>query len=289
MKIIEIQTVQSSVIKTLTEALKEILDDVIINISPPEIIKDEDGNEKEYGGIKINAINNNDDILVHLHLQASKFEVYRCRETMNIGVNMTNLFKLLRTMNSSDMLTLFIEDTDKNKLGIRIENSEKNSITNYKLNLIDLNDQEIIIPSTTFTTIVRLPSNYFHKLCKDMSNITQDIEIKSFSNKLVLSSYRGDGDFAEQTTMLTEKVGDDVDNNSLRIIKRTDNDEIVQGVFELKNLTLFTKCTGLCPDIEIKMKNDYPLVIVYKVASLGEITLCLSQKNINTEVDYESD
>jgi proliferating cell nuclear antigen len=52
--------------------------------------------------------------------------------------------------------------------------------------------------------------------------------------------------------------------------------EIVQGIFQLKHMVLFTKCTNLCPAIEIYLKNDYPLIIQYTVANLGNIKLVLA-------------
>ena len=53
-------------------------------------------------------------------------------------------------------------------------------------------------------------------------------------------------------------------------------DEIIQGIFTLKNLVLFSKCTNLSNSIEMYLKNDYPLIIMYTVASLGQIKLCLA-------------
>ena len=52
--------------------------------------------------------------------------------------------------------------------------------------------------------------------------------------------------------------------------------EVVQGVFQLKHLVLFTKCTSLCPSIEMYLKNDYPLILKYTVANLGEVKLVLA-------------
>jgi hypothetical protein len=52
--------------------------------------------------------------------------------------------------------------------------------------------------------------------------------------------------------------------------------EIVQGTFLLKHLVLFTKCTSLCSDISLYLKNDYPLIVEYSVAGLGEIKLALA-------------
>ena len=61
-------------------------------------------------------------------------------------------------------------------------------------------------------------------------------------------------------------------------VKNTNPEEIIQGLFALKHLVLFSKCTNLCPSIEMYLKNDYPLIIKYLVASLGEIKLCLAPK-----------
>ena len=47
-------------------------------------------------------------------------------------------------------------------------------------------------------------------------------------------------------------------------------------MFSLKYLMLLTKCTNLCNQINLYIKNDYPIVIKYNVASLGEIKLCLA-------------
>ena len=68
-------------------------------------------------------------------------------------------------------------------------------------------------------------------------------------------------------------------------------DEIIQGVYDLKNLILFTKCTNLCTNVELYMKNDYPIVIKYDVAQLGSVHLCLSSitTNINEFNESESD
>ena len=113
-----------------------------------------------------------------------------------------------------------------------------------------------------------------------MHNIAEYIEIKSVSNKLMFSCK---GDFAQQETILGET------DNGMCIEKTCEEDTmlIVQGVYELKNLVLFTKCTNLCNNIEIFMKNDYPLVIKYTVASLGHIHLCLTPIIENNELIYD--
>lgn len=249
--ILEIKTMQSQAFKILIEALKELLVDTCI--------------EFDETGIKIVATNVSNTVLTHLKLDACKFENYNCENKIIIGINMIQFYKLVKTINSNDTLTLFIETSDINHLGIKIENGEKNSKTIYKLNLLDLSNITIEIPDAEFNTVINLPSVDFQKICRDMNNIAQNIEIKNIGNQLILSCK---GDFCNQETIIIDN------DNGVNTISNKDN-QIVQGLFDLKFLVIFTKCTNLCSTVEILLKNDYPLVINYMVASLGELRWCV--------------
>ena len=96
--------------------------------------------------------------------------------------------------------------------------------------------------------------------------------IKSFGKQLLFSCK---GDYAEQETIFGET------NAGISYIQKNNPEDIIQGIFALKHLVLFTKCTNLCNSIELYLKNDYPLIIKYNVASLGSIKLCLAPKTSN--------
>jgi len=252
--IFEIKTIQSSIIKTLIEALKEILNDTVI-----EINKD---------CIKIVTMDNSHIILVHLKLSSDKFEHYSCNRHISIGINMLNLYKIIKTVNNNDILTLFVNENNLNHLGIKIENMEKNTKTTYFLNLLDLNNEQFDIPEVEFNSVITLPSNDFQKLIRDMNNIADYVEIKNVDNKFILSC---SGDFCNQETVLSD--------TDLLIINKGNKNDIIQGNFNLKYLVLFTKCTNLSNNVELFLRNDYPLIIKYNVASLGEVKLCLSPQS----------
>ena len=115
----------------------------------------------------------------------------------------------------------------------------------------------------------------FHKICKDMHNIAEKIEIKCTTKKVYFTCK------GEMASLETE-LGETANGLSIDVY----NDEIVQGLFELKNLVLFTKCTNLCNTVSLYIKNDYPLVIKYSVAALGEIKLCLSPNKPKDNYEY---
>lgn len=253
--ILEVKTVQASAFRILVEALKEILTDANL--------------EFDESGLKIMAMDSSHTVLVHLKLNSENFEEFTCKNKLILGVNMINLFKLIKTMSNNDTLTLYVEDENQSVLGIKIENSEKNTITRYKLNLMDLHEDNIQIPPATFESVITMPSADFQKICRDMHNLADDIEIKSVGSQLMFNCT---GDFASQDTCIGEA------NSGMSFIKNQNPDEIVQGLFALKHLVLFSKCTNLCNSIEMYLKNDYPLIIKYTVASLGSIKLCLAPK-----------
>jgi len=280
--VFEIKTIQSNAFKTLIDAIKDILIESNLHFSKT--------------GITLNAAKKpTHEMSIIMNLMKDKFQIYDLKEEKILGVDMVNLHKLIKTMNNDDSLTLYYDKMDPNNLGIRMENEKKNCITDYKLKLLDLNpDKEFKLPNdsnkTYFQTILSVPSQIFHKIIKDMANISDSIEITSMSDIL---TFTGKGDFASQSSTLKQKENKK-DDESIKISKKAENNEIIQGLYELKNLTTFTKCVGLCTSVELYLKNDYPLFIKYLVADLGYVYLILSPKVNNTKLskdnlDSESD
>ncbi len=253
--IVEIRTVQIWAFKTLIEALKEIITETNIDFLPT--------------GIRIISANPSSTILVVVKLEADKFEKYYCKHKVSAGVLMINFFKIIRVLSGNDSLTLFIEEGANHKLGIKIENADKNTVTTYYMNLIDVDHTQFNIPAIEFHSIITMPSGEFNKICRDMHNIGNVIEIKSIDNHIMFSC---EGDFASQETIMGEK------SNGLNFIK-SENSEIIQGYYNLEHLVLFTKCTNLSPTIEIYMKNNYLIIFAFSVGSLGSVKLALSPRS----------
>jgi proliferating cell nuclear antigen len=312
--ILELKTVQSGAFRILTEALKEILNDVNFEFTPYYIddnevddknssdseeepedeeendaysVESEDEHEtqikekvskkkKKVGGLKVMAVNKTQTILIHLKLDADRFDYYYCaRKKLVLGINMANFYRLIKTMSNFDTLTLAVDDEDINKLIIKLENGDKNCVSTYKLNLMDLDIEDIEVEPAKFPYSINMLSADFHKICKDMHNIAEKIEIKCTSKKIYFTCK------GEMASLETE-LGETANGLSIDVYK----DEIVQGLFELKNLVLFTKCTNLCHTVTLFIKNDYPLIIKYSVAALGEIKLCLSPNKPKDSYDY---
>jgi proliferating cell nuclear antigen len=256
----EIRTVQSAVFRTLIEALKDILTEANL--------------EFDSTGIKVIDVDETHTVLTYLRLNSDKFEYFFCPAKYILGINMTYLFKLIKTLSNNDSLSLFLPASNPNKLGIRAENAEKGTTHTWMMKLFDRNVENLEFPNISFTSIIHMPSTDFQKICRDFNALAEKLEITSSNADLI---FRCVGDFVDgETVIMSNSQG------SVEVERNTA--EIIQGVFELKYLVLFTKCTNLCSSVQIHLKNDYPLVLRYMVANLGEVRLVLAPQKQKTDI-----
>ena len=268
--VLEMKTVQISPMRTLMTALKDILLETNIVFSQESI----DSNGKiSPAGIRIINMDKSHTILAHLFLDSLKFEHFYCKyPKIIIGVNMFHLFKLINSIDNDDTLTIYIEEEDYSEgiveyLGLKFENGDIKQSKIQKLKLIEPDEEELDMPSVKFSSVINMPSSDFQKMIRDLSNISERLEIKSIGNELIFSC---NGPFA------TCKIRRSESDGITEFIKKNEESTVIQGEFSLKNLGYFIKCTNLCNNIEMYLENDLPLVVKYSVASLGEIKLCLA-------------
>jgi proliferating cell nuclear antigen PCNA len=294
--ILEVMTAHTTPFKILIEVLKEILQEINIEFTNvPKKSDDPDNNntnnntgedtklEKDDGstvkndnGMRILAVDTTKTVLINMKLEAKNFSNFKCvKNKLVIGVNLAYFYKLIKSMDKDDNLTLLMDSNEQNYLKIKIENPDVGKDTVSKLKLMDLTNPSIKIPNISFDAKIIMNSNEFHKICRDMHNIAEYVEIQCLKNKIIFTCK---GDYGERTTTYRSGENDDGDGVTIR---HTDTNKapIIQGIYELKNLVLFSKCASLCNDIEIYMKNSFPLAIRYTVATLGKILLCLTPIN----------
>ena len=243
-----LKTVQSGAVRTLIDAIKEIVVDT-------NIVFDEKG-------LYIEAIDITQNAMVEARLNADRFEEYICSERVICGVSLMHLHQLLKTMSSTDILMLFMEKV-KNVLEIRIENNRKPKTTIFKLPTLDLAgpDRRWKDNNPVFDHTISIDSAEFHKIVREAKNMGPSLEIQSHKNTLRFQVV--EGTFVSEASWY---IGVEPSNQS---------NVLVQGVFSVHYLTLFTKCSPLSKKVNIFLKNDYPLWLQYDVSDLGTIILVL--------------
>jgi hypothetical protein len=118
----------------------------------------------------------------------------------------------------------------------------------------------------------------FHKICREMYSFGEYVDIRCTGNSI---EFKCTGDAVNRSISYTK-------GNLVNIVVK--NNKIVQGIYELKHIVLFTKCANLCDEIQIFMNNNFPLIIRYTIATLGKLWLCIThitRRSINNYEDTE--
>jgi proliferating cell nuclear antigen len=249
--ILELNTFEADVLKILSEALKDLLDDINI--------------EFDENGIRILFLDTFTIILVYVKLMASNFSHYYCKDKIVVGVNMDTLSMILSTITKDNTLSMYINSKDRDNLGIIITDSKRTVRYHSKMPLLDLDSKSFTMPGSEFDVSFNMPSDLFKKIVTDINKFAKVIEIKSMGSQLI---FTGVSDKLTKSIIVGESEGNlEMDDKS--------DDQIIQGYYKLDKLCMFTKCSNLSETVKIFLCNDFPIVIQYDVGGLGEIRLML--------------
>jgi len=271
--ILEAATCQTNAFKLIVEALKEALKDINIKWIKPT------PGTPESGGMSIVAYNPRSAVLIKVKIPASSFDKFYINppngaNEIQIGVNMKSFNTIMKMGRNNDGTSLILNEHDKNELTFIFENGETNYRSRYNLKLLELPDEGIHLPTTQFPFKIIILSDDFHKIIRDQSYLSEKINIKFINTKEIQNTivFSSKGDFADGEITLTDAT------EGVQIIKNMEENEeiIVKGTYDLKNLSLFSKCQTLCGCVELYLKNNFPLIIKYQVANLGHVLLVLS-------------
>ena len=245
---VRLKTIQASAFRTVFEVLKDIINDVNLVFRPE--------------GLIVVTLDTARVTLVHLVMPAENFEEYQCEGEHTAGLNVSNTYKLLKSVTNTDTLSMSIDDSYL--LHIHIENAAKKSSTSFEFKLLDINDDMLSVPEIDMNVLTTIPSVDFQRVTRDMNNLAQDIRITRKKNTLELEC---EGGFANQKTII-ECV-------------EPGKDKALGNVFSLKYINMFTRATSLCSSVQLMQHEDddnMPIVFRYTVANLGELKFYLAPK-----------
>jgi proliferating cell nuclear antigen len=133
--------------------------------------------------------------LVALFLRASGFDHYRCDRSLNLGISLPNLGKIIKTCGNDDSITLSAEDKP-DVLNLLFESQsiswsdlDNDRVSEFDMKLMDIDAEVLAIPEAIYDAVVKLPAAEFTRICRDMLNLSENS--KSPNNFSWNRSYKG--------------------------------------------------------------------------------------------------
>ncbi|CAO3685084.1 unnamed protein product [Rhizopus microsporus] len=146
---LEARLQQAKLLKSLLEAVKELVTECNLECND--------------SGIALQAMDNSHVALVAMMLRSDGFDPYRCDRNLPLGINLTNLGKILKCARNDDIVTLKADD-DGDALSLVFESKDSDKVSAYDLKLMDIDSEHLGIPETSYEAVVRMPSADSKKL-----------------------------------------------------------------------------------------------------------------------------
>lgn len=261
--VFEARLIQGHIFKKIVEAMKDLVTDANLECSE--------------SGLSLQAMDSSHVALCALLLRPDCFGLFRCDRAMSLGVNFGSLSKILRCAGNDDVMTMKAED-DADSVSFMFENPNQDKITDFEMKLMDIDSEHLGIPDTEYKAIISLPAGEFQRICRDLSVLGDTCVISASKDGIKFSV---SGDLGTGNIALKETSGSDEKPENTTTIEI---EEAIELTFALRYLNFFTKATPLSSKVYIKMAQDVPLVVEYKIESVGYIRYYLAPK-----IDEEAD
>ena len=219
-------------------------------------------------GIYLRQMDDNRRTLIDLHLDAGNFNSFKFdgRSSMFIGLTLTHLHKLLKSIKKKDSICLYIRKSDPNELAIQVIPKENNRITTSYLRVQRVQNILVDVPSGYSNSVI-VPSCEFQKISKDVLAIGKTVRIKATNGKLELGVDSGG---ILKRTVQFGNIGDDEDDE--------DDGTQFNEVFKYEQLLKINKISNLSSFVHIHTKTSLPMLFTTRVGDLGKLSIYIKNK-----------
>jgi len=251
----EARLVQGSLLKKVLESIKDLVTDANFDCSS--------------NGFALQAMDSSHVSLVALLLRNDGFEHYRCDRNMTMGMNLTNMSKMLKCADNEDIITMKADDAG-DVVTFMFESPDQDKISDFELKLMDIDSEHLGIPDTEYAATVKMPSAEFARICRDLSSIGDTVTISVSKDGVKFATT---GDIGQANITCRQNTSVDKDNQTV-----IDLQEPVTLTFALRYLNSFTKATPLAPMVQLQMSKELPVVVQYLIADMGYVRYYLAPK-----------
>jgi len=105
-------------------------------------------------------------------MSSNSFSPYRCDRNIALGINLNSLTKVLRAAQNDDILTIKAEDAP-DSVNLTFENADSDRISEYDIKLMDIDQEHLGIPETSYAATIAMPSAEFQRICRDLSALSE--------------------------------------------------------------------------------------------------------------------
>jgi proliferating cell nuclear antigen len=257
---------QIRVLRVIIETLASIVTEAKFKVTPK--------------GLVILAFDDSRICLLQLKIKEEDFDAFSCDEKLDIDLNIDDLDKILKRSTLNDSLEMsFNKEDNKIKIKLQREIQEEKKLTRTFSLVLSENEIEDLplgrLYEIEYNARWEIDSSFLVEAIKDAEIYSEVLSLKATEGEGLL--FTSIGSIGEMEYLL------DLDD-----LKSSNIDETCMGSYSLDFLKAILKISSITLNLEMGLKSDYPLKIIFKLENNCELSLFLAPR-VEHEEDEEDD
>jgi proliferating cell nuclear antigen len=252
----------SRILKGIIETLASIIDETEFRVTPKDFT--------------ISAMDPSRICLLKLAIKKDDFDEFKCEKESKVGLNLDDLDKILKRSATNDSVEIDFNETDP-KIKIKMQREGTSRTRTFSLALLDIDIEEIPMDNLLkieYPTKWVIDPEFLVEAIKDAEIYSDILNIKAEENQGLV--FNSSGQIGEMIYDLNE---DDLMDST---INGTNS-----ASYSLTFLKAILKIASITEKLEISLKSDHPLKMIFNLLEGGELSYFLAPRV--EEVEYEED
>jgi proliferating cell nuclear antigen len=237
---LEMHLQHAQLLKKVVDAMKDLCKDVNFDCS-----------EK---GLQVQSMDSSHVALVSMMLRETAFSEFKCDRPTSLGMNVESLGKIMKMCSPNDSIKLKAK-ADSDTVTFQCEGGDQDRISEFDLKLMQIESEHMEIPEQQYKVVAKLPSGEFQKICKDLKEFGETMQVKASKEGIAFSV---SGDVGTGNVLLKQREADKPEERVSLTVH-----EPVTATFALRYLVNFSKAAPLCGSVELGLGSDAPLLVKY--------------------------
>jgi len=244
---------QAALLKKVVDAMKDLCKDINFDCS-----------EK---GLEVQSMDSSHVALVSLLLRESAFFDFKCERPTSLGMHVDSLAKILKTCGPNDSLKLRWR-AGADIVSFQCESGDDDRIADFGLQLMQIESEHMEVPEQHYKASARLPSAGFQKICRDLKEYGETMQVKASKEGITFSVH---GDVGSGNVILKPREADKPEDK----VSLTVHEPVTANV-AFRYLVNFAKAAPLCGFVELGLGLDAPLLVKYELEKNERMGTCSS-------------
>jgi DNA polymerase III sliding clamp (beta) subunit (PCNA family) len=210
-------------------------------------------------GLFLRMMNTQESLLVDIELPRSKFASFSVRAPVLFSLNVMHLHKVITSLKRRDIIVLEITDSF-DMLHVTVQPLDSDYSETVTVSIQNVQMIDIDIPYE-YGDPICVPQQKFHKMCKEMNGIGQELIV------------HGNENFIHFQSSVAGMYGKGV------MFGRIGGPITYNDIFQTENFVKISKISSFGQPIFLHAVSENPLYILVDVGSIGKLSIFLKSSS----------